>query len=100
METAANLVPLVLIAVVFWLFIVRPARRRQREFVEVQNSVEVGTEIITAGGIYGRVSAVDDDTVHLDIADGVTIKMVRQAIGRVLDDESTATETSDDDAAA
>ncbi|EFQ83868.1 preprotein translocase, YajC subunit [Aeromicrobium marinum DSM 15272] len=96
----ANFLPLVLIALVFWLLLVRPARKRQKEFTAVQQAIEPGREIMTASGIFGTVTGVVDDRLQVEIAPGVTIEILRQAVGRVVDDpaeEPYEHRTSDDD---
>ncbi len=84
----------VLILVLFaWLFLVLPSRRRQRSHRAMQDSVEIGDEIITAGGIHGFVRELGGEDVRLEIADGVVVKIDRRAIAAVArdipgDDES------------
>lgn len=82
----ASLIPLVLIVAVFWLLLLRPARRQREQTAKLQASLEVGREVMTTSGIYGVVVALEDAEVHLRIADGVVIRMHRQAIGQVVDD--------------
>lgn len=74
-----------LIAVVFWMMLIRPQRRRQAELRQTQNSVEYGTEVMLGSGIYGRVVGLDDDTVNLEVSPGTSIKVARAAIVRVVD---------------
>ncbi|MBZ5741177.1 preprotein translocase subunit YajC [Nocardioides mangrovi] len=78
-----ELLPLVGIVLLFWLFIIRPASRRQKEMRTMQSSVSVGDEIVLTSGVYGTVRELDDEHVHLEIAPGVTIKVARGAIGTV-----------------
>ena len=66
-----------------WLLFVMPARRRRVEHSAMQDSVETGDEIITAGGMHGRVTAIDDDTARVEIAPGVTVTLDRRAIAAV-----------------
>jgi preprotein translocase subunit YajC len=77
------LLPLVGIALVFWLFIVRPASRRQRAYRDVQAHLEVGDEVILAAGIFGTIRSVADDRVGLEVADGVVVQAARGAIVEV-----------------
>ena len=66
-----------------WLFLVLPSRRRQRSHQAMQDSVEVGDEIITAGGIHGFVREVDAEEVRLEISPGVVVRVDRRAIAAV-----------------
>jgi preprotein translocase subunit YajC len=76
--------PLVGIAVLFWLILIRPAQRRQRELGQMQRAVTVGDEIMLTSGIYGTVRALHDDTMSLELAEGVTVRVVRAAVGSVV----------------
>src|SRR5213082_2047621 len=81
--------PLILIGVVFYFLLIRPQQRRARAQRELIQSVDVGDEVVTIGGIFGTVRAVDDDAVTLEVAPGTTLRFVRSAIARKLasDDE-------------
>jgi len=81
------LLPLVAIALLFWLLIVRPASRRQRELGRMQNSLNVGDEVVLTSGVYGTLHEIGDADVHVEIAQGVTIRVARGAIGSVVPPE-------------
>ena len=79
--------PLVYLAIfaIFYFLFIRPQRRRQRALMEQQSTVGIGTEVITSSGMYGRIVAEnDDDTVLLEIAPGVPIRIARKAIVRTV----------------
>ena len=86
MKELANLLPFVLIALVFWLLIVRPQRRRAQALAATQSALGLGSEVMLGSGIFGRVASLDDETVQLEVSPGTRIKVSRQAIVRVLDD--------------
>ncbi|MDP8976721.1 MAG: preprotein translocase subunit YajC [Actinomycetota bacterium] len=71
--------PFVLLALM-WLLLVRPQQQRVRRQRELIASLEVGDEVITAGGIVGRVVALEGDEVRLEVAPGVTMRFVRLAV--------------------
>lgn len=73
--------PLVGIALLFWLFIIRPASRRQKELGRMQSSLSVGDEVVLTSGIYGTVHQIEDDHLGIEIATGVVVKAARAAIG-------------------
>ena len=79
-----SILPLVGIAALFWLILIRPAQRRQREQGRMQSEVSVGDVVILTSGIYGTVRDLHDDTLSLEVADGVTLKVVRAAVGSVV----------------
>ena len=100
MEGLAGLLPLVAIALLFWLLIIRPASRRQKDQVRMQSSLNVGDEVMLTSGIFGTVTDLTDDRLMVEIAPGVTIRVARGAIGSVVrseEPEVEALETSDAD---
>ena len=83
-DLASTLLPLIAIALIFWLLIIRPQSRRQRELRDMQASLSVGDEVVLTSGIHGVVRGVDDDVAQVEIASGVTIRVARAAIGIVI----------------
>lgn len=75
--------PLIGIALLFWLFIIRPASRRQKELGRMQSSLSVGDEVVLTSGVYGVVDGVEDDHLLLRVAEGVVIKVARGAVGSI-----------------
>lgn len=75
--------PIIGIALLFWLFIIRPQSRRQKELRSMQSSLEQGDEVVLTSGVYGTVHRLEDDHVLVEIADGVVIKVARGAIGTI-----------------
>jgi preprotein translocase subunit YajC len=71
---------LVLLAAAFFLLVVRPQRRQLAARRELVASLQVGDEVITAGGIYGTIVAMDDRVVTLQVADGVELRLAREAV--------------------
>ena len=74
---------LILIFGAIWLLFVMPARRRRMSHARMQDTVAQGDDVITAGGIHGKVREVTDDLVHLEIAAGVVVEVDRRAIAAV-----------------
>ena len=71
-----------LIIVVFYLFMIRPQMKRQKELKNFRESLKKGDKIITTGGIYGKVSELSDNTLTIEIADKVKIKIDKAAVLR------------------
>lgn len=90
MSELAGFIPLLLIVVVFWLFIIRPQRRRQQEYAALQGQLEPGQQVMTTSGIFAEVVSIDDTDAVLRIAEGVEIRVHRQAIGQVVHPEPDA----------
>jgi preprotein translocase subunit YajC len=83
----------VLIAIAFllmWLLLIRPQRRKQNQQVTMQESLGVGDEVVTAGGLYGTVERLDEDEVGIEIADGVVVRVARRAIAGIIPEEEDA----------
>jgi len=71
-----------LIFVIMWFFMIRPSRKRQKEIETFRNSIAKGTQVVTAGGIYGTVKDIDEaaNTLKLEIASGVCIKVDKGSV--------------------
>jgi preprotein translocase subunit YajC len=80
----ASLLPLVGIAVLFWLLLVRPQQRRQRELRQMQSSLGVGDRVMLTSGIYGVLRSLADDSVRVELAPGVVVEVARGAVGQRL----------------
>jgi preprotein translocase subunit YajC len=74
---------LVLILAAAWLLFIVPARRRRHSHQAMQDSVDIGDEIITAGGLHGLVREIGDDTVKIEISPGVVATLDRRAVAAV-----------------
>jgi preprotein translocase subunit YajC len=72
---------------VLWFVLIRPQKRRQIQQQQMLNQIDVGDEVVTAGGIYGEITAVEDDDVMVRIAPGLEVKVARRAIGGVVKPE-------------
>lgn len=79
--------PFVLIIVVFWFLIIRPQQKRQRDAQHMQSALGVDSKVMLSSGIFGTVREITDDHIGVEIADGVSIKVVRAAISRILPEE-------------
>jgi preprotein translocase subunit YajC len=92
------LAPLALMGVVFYFLLIRPQRNRQRQQQSLLQALEVGDEVMTAGGIFGTLTEIDEetDTVVVEIAPGTEVRMLRRGIANRLTEEPDA-EPSDED---
>ena len=84
MDTVAPFLILLGIAILFWLVMIRPQQRRQQALARMQGSVAVGDEVMLTSGIIGLVRSLDDKTVHLEVSEGVTLRVVRAAVGEIV----------------
>jgi len=76
---------LLLLAVLFYMLLIRPGRRRQAIQSQMLSRLEVGDEIVTAGGLYGHVRELHDDELLVEIAPGTNVRIARRAIAAVLE---------------
>ena len=83
-----------------WFLIIRPQRRRQQAAQRLLETISVGKEIVTAGGLYGTVTAVDGDEVRLEIAEGVEVRIARRAVAGVVSEDEEPDEAPPEEAPA
>jgi len=76
-------VPLILMFAIFYFLLIRPQQKKAKQHQEMINAVKKGDRVITSGGIHGRITAVDDTTITLEIADKIKIKVSRGNVGAV-----------------
>jgi len=79
----APFIPLVLIFAIFYFLLIRPQQKKQKEHMAMLNSISAGDEIMTGGGIFGKVLKVVDNNIFIvEIANGVTIKLAKSGIAQ------------------
>ena len=71
---------LVLIFVVFYFLMIRPQRKRQKEHQQMTQELQAGDNVITIGGIYGRIKSVSEDSVVIEVESGTTIRMAKSSV--------------------
>ena len=86
-----------LIGLAMYFLLIRPQRRRQRAQSQLQQSIEIGDEIMTTSGMYGFVTGFEGDIAWLEIDDNVQIRVARQAIQRRVDTTKGETAVPSDD---
>jgi preprotein translocase subunit YajC len=78
---------LVLLFVAMWLLVIRPQRARQKATQRTLEALSPGTEVLTAGGLYGVVHDVADDEIQVEIAPDTVVRVARRAIAAVIEDD-------------
>ena len=76
--------PIVGMVVIFWLLIIRPQMQRQKQHQAKIAAVKKGDQVVTAGGLLGKVIKVDDQYAEIEIAQGVRVKAVKSTIGDIV----------------
>lgn len=79
-----QMLPLLIMVVVFYFLLIRPQSKRAKEHRALIASLQVGSEVVTSGGILGKITEVSDQFVTVEIADGVRVKVQRHTISQVL----------------
>jgi preprotein translocase subunit YajC len=83
---ASSLLFFAIMAVAFYFLFIRPQRKRQAQIQEVQESLTVGMDVRTIGGIHGRIVEVDEDSVVLEVEAG-RLRVARKGIAGTIDSE-------------
>ena len=83
-STLISLLPLLLMFMVLYFVMIRPQMKRQKEHKAMINALAKGDEVVTAGGLLGKVTKVADSTIGLELADGVEVQLQRTAVVQVL----------------
>src|SRR5438309_6895756 len=81
-SSTALLVSLGLMVVIFYFLLIRPQRRRAMQQRDLVESLGVGDEVVTVGGMFGRITAQDDEAFTVEVSPGTSIRMLRTAILR------------------
>jgi preprotein translocase subunit YajC len=79
-----SLLPLVLMFVVLYFIMIRPQMKRQKEHKTLIEALAKGDEVVTGGGVLGRVSKLGESYVHVEVANGVELQVQRSSIVQVL----------------
>lgn len=88
-----------LMFVVIWMFLIRPERKRQREAAQMRGALKKGDAVVTAGGMHGKIAAMDEATITLEIGDKVRVKFNRNAVAAVASTEKKGDAKVEEDAA-
>jgi preprotein translocase subunit YajC len=78
------MLPLVLMFVVLWFVMIRPQMKKQKEHKAMIDAIVKGDEVVTAGGVLGKIAKISDGFVSLEVASGVEVQIQRSAIVQVL----------------
>ena len=80
LQSAAGIFPLVLIFVIFYFLLIRPQQKKAKEHRDMLTKLEKGNTVVTSGGICGRITGVAEDSVTVEIADNVKVKVIKEHI--------------------
>ncbi len=90
------LILIVGLLVAMWMLLIRPQRRRQMQQQDLLGNLAVGDEVVTAGGLYGSVEAIEDEEIQLEIAPGTVVRVAKRAIAAIMPDEDEDDEAAEE----
>jgi preprotein translocase subunit YajC len=79
-----SFLPLIFIFVVFYFLLIRPQTKKSKEHKQMVEALAKGDEVVTNGGLLGRISKVGDNFIELDVSEGVTVKVQRNAVANLM----------------
>jgi len=83
-DPITSFLPLIIIFVLFYFLLIRPQQKRQKEHKQMVEALEVGQEVVTGGGVLGKVTAVSELWITVEVANGVSLKVQRQTIAALM----------------
>src|SRR4030042_6816440 len=89
-----SFLPIILIFVIFYFLLIRPQQKRSKEHRGLLSNLKVGDNVLTSGGIYGRITGIRDDVITLEISDKVRVKVNRGHIAGGVKQEVVKTDES------
>ncbi|GBC60781.1 preprotein translocase subunit YajC [Desulfonema ishimotonii] len=91
----ASFVPLILMFVIFYFLLIRPQQKKAKEHREMLSSLKKGDRIMTSGGLYGRIMSIDENSISLEIAEKIRVKISRGYVASLLKDAQGLAQKSD-----
>lgn len=79
-----SFLPLIVIFIIFYFMLIRPQSKRAKEHKQMVEALQKGTEVVTNGGVLGKITGIGDNFIVVQIADGVEIKVQRQSIAQLM----------------
>jgi len=86
------LLPFILIFVIMYMILIRPQQKRNKEHQELVKRLKAGDEVVTAGGLHGRISGVGEQTLKVKLADNVEVELSRGSVSLVKDKTAEGTQ--------
>ena len=78
----------------FWVLLIRPQRRRQMEQRHLLDELEVGDEVVSTGGLFGVIRSIEGTELHVEIADGIVVRMTRRAVAGLVERDEAEPEAA------
>ncbi|MBS0321612.1 MAG: preprotein translocase subunit YajC [Proteobacteria bacterium] len=84
LDMFTSFLPMIAIFIVFYFLLIRPQQKRAKEQKELLSALEKGNEVITAGGMVGRITKINEQYVTLDVSNGVEVTFQRSSVAQLL----------------
>jgi preprotein translocase subunit YajC len=100
-QSTVSILLIVGLIVIFYFMLIRPQQKRMRQQMDLMNSLRSGDDVMTSSGIYGTISDVEEDTIILEVAEDVHVRLAKNAVVRVLTEheaEEEPTEAEEEEA--
>ena len=92
MESATSLIFLVVLFAVFYFMLIRPQKKRVEQHRSLVESLDVGDDVVTIGGMYGTIRSIGDDDLEIEVADGTVVRFLKTAVSRRVEEAVDETE--------
>jgi len=89
LEAMKGFFPLILMFVIFYFLLIRPQQKKQKDHKNLLANLKRGDEIVTTGGLMGKITAITDRAITIEVADKVRVKIIRSQIMTVLQGEQS-----------
>jgi len=83
-DALTSFLPLIFIFVVFYFLLIRPQSKKAKEHKQMVEALAKGDEVVTNGGLLGRITKVGDNFVEVELSEGMTVKVQRQAVANLM----------------
>jgi preprotein translocase subunit YajC len=83
-SSLATFLPLIILFVVFYFFLIRPQMKKTKEHAKMVNSLAIGDEIVSVGGLLGKITALGNNFVQVEVAASVSVKIQKTAVAQVM----------------
>jgi len=87
MDLFGALIPLLLMFAIFYFLLIRPQQKRQKKVQEMHSALQKGDKIITIGGVHGKVDAIDDNRIVVDVDGNTKLTFDRQAVREIINQD-------------
>ena len=96
MESASSLIFLVVMVAIFYLLLIRPQKKRVEQHRRLVESIGMGDQVVTIGGLFGVITDEDEEAFELEVALGTRIRVLKSAIARKVEDTEEVDESAEE----